>query len=292
MNLSTVKTVGVAAVVYSIWASTWPVGKIALSYWTPTGLTCIRHVLAGFLLISLGRFLGDSFRLPSRQEVSLGFFQYALYYIFSYESLSRGSTAVTAVVVALYPATVLIFSHGGAASRTWRLLPAFLGAIGCALVLLKSPNAFSETITISSILFAICAALSQSVATLIKRETLSRVKIISFTGRSMFTGGLLASVFVFSNGTPLLISGPNLTALITLTWLSLMGSAVTFVAVEYLLRQWQPAFFSISYLAVPCLAVILSNIFLNEKMSFNIVVGIFVCLTAIALATFTLKRGP
>ena len=277
-----------AMAVYAIWASTWPVGKLALSFWTPAGLTCIRHVLAGVLLVGLGRLLGDSLRLPSRAETAIGLLQYASYYLFSYKALASGSTAVTAVVVALYPVIVMIFSLNATSLRLQGFLAAILGAAGCGLIVMGSTSDSGLDIQLPSVALALFAALAQAASTLIRREPATPSKIIGFTGRSMFVGGVASGALVLVSGDRIFQQEPGVLAVSTLMWLSLMGSAVTFVAVEYLLRRWRPVFVSISYFSVPCLAVVMAHVFLNEAITFSMTLGIGLCLAAIFLSARSL----
>ena len=271
--------------VYAMWASTWPVGKYALTYWTPLGLTAIRHVVAGTLLILLAVLMGNRLQLPSRSEIMIGATQYMLYYLLSYAALSAGTASVTAVVVGLYPVIVVFLSKGKTENRRYIIWPALVGAVGCLVIFMGVPSSEGVGYPIASLLLGVGAAAAQALATLIRREVTNKASVVGFTGRSMLVGGALAVAVAVITHDSLVIDATQEYAIWALIWLTLIGSAGTFLCVEFLLRKWPPSTFSISFLAVPCLAYLFSHAALGERLSFISLAGIIICGVAIFLAS-------
>lgn len=277
---------------YVAWATTWPVGKVAMSYWTPLGMIAARFLIAGLLLSIVGWAMGTRPKLPGFSEIVVGIFQFNLYFLFSYLALSTGDASTTAVIAGAYPAAVLAGRPRLALKNPGAVLALLVTLAGCFLV---GFGQWRQNATLAGTVFAGLAALSMAVSTLTSRPRggMSLPEVCRFVGSAMIVGAGIAliSILLVSGGG--LRTSMNFATVGTLAWLSLVGSALVFVAIEWLLRRHAEWKISLGYSIVPGLAALMGILFLGEYPSAIVAAGhtLSVLGIAVAVAVGTFSRS-
>jgi drug/metabolite transporter (DMT)-like permease len=276
----------VAGAVYLAWATTWPVGKVAMATWTPLGLTTARHVVAGGLLLALAAALGAPPRRPAGSEFVVGVLQFGAYFVASYRALEVGAASVTAVVAGAYPVVVVLYSSHDKRRSAVRLTALGLTVLGVALVASEHGAGLLDASGSSpaAIAWAAGAAVTMAVSTLAPRPSGSPAEIIRFTARAMLCGAAMTGALAVLAGDGWTRTPPGWESVVTLAWLSLIGSAMVFVGLEWLLRHHARWLVSMGYAAVPALAALMSVIWLGEPLGMRTGAGIVFTFCGLAVA--------
>ena len=284
----------VAAAVYVSWATTWPVGKLAMSQWTPLGLTTTRHLVGGVVLLSLAAAYSAWPRPPRRNEIVIGVLQCGVYFYCSYRALELGTAAITAVIAGAYPVLVALLSPRDEQRRLFRILSLVLMVLGVGLVAFGGAADFKAIAGQSTEVlgWAAAAAIAMALATRVPRPAGSVSEVVRSMAIAMLCGAIATGALAIVLGDPWLRGAPGWKDIGTLAWLSLVGSAAVFVGLEWLLRRYKPWRVSMGYAAVPGMAAAMSMIWLGERISEWVVVGLLLTLGALSLTELGSRHPP
>lgn len=267
----------VASGVYFFWASTWPVGKLTMSYWTPLGITFSRNLVAGLLLMFIAFMFGYRPNRPSFPELFIGGMQFFLYYMFSYMALKQGAVSNAVAIAGLYPVLVMIWPSSSqlGIGRGIRWVLTAMVVAGVVFLVLGNDSSLALTRGLD-LLYAAGAALAMAIAVFQPRRASSLPELCRFTGQSMIIGAVLTGVWLFGTDTTILHDTFGTVAVSQLVYLAVIGSAATFLGFEWLLRKRKAWYVAQGYSLVPALATLMSAGMLGERIGLASIVGIFI----------------
>jgi drug/metabolite transporter (DMT)-like permease len=278
------------ALIYVGWASTWPVGKYALSTWTPLGLTAVRHAVAGSLLVGWALALGHRPAMPGWRELRVGLLQFCAYYALSYAALETGTSYATAAAAGVYPVLVMLATaERPSGGRAVAGAASALAAIGVGLLYLDAGGLFAggNGRPIRGMALAVGASVAMAAAVLTPRGHPSPTKLANtagFVGQSMWCGSAATCVLALARRDAW-IRGPfGWQAAAAFAWLSVVGSALVFVGVEWVVRRYGAWRASMAYAAVPALVAMMGAVLLGERPGAVAALALLVTLASLALA--------
>ena len=106
------KVVGYSLFTILMWASAYPLTKIALTHFTPVPISFVRSFIAGFLMLIIGRMNG--MKLPQKKHIPLflvsGAFGYVIYTIAMNIGLQTLPSATCSLLVATSPIMTAIIA--------------------------------------------------------------------------------------------------------------------------------------------------------------------------------------
>jgi len=279
---------------YGVWSSIFPLGKMALAYAPPIFLTSYRMLLAGGLLMGF-IFLKKrkALRLNPKQFVSLlllGFFSIYLTNICEFWGLKHLSAAKTCFIYSLSPLFTALFSYihfkeKMNMSKWIGLAIGFLGIFPVLMTQSGSEELFSaisflswpELAVIGAALFSVYGWVLLRLC--VKNHTTSPIVA---NGVSMLFGGLLALIHSFATEgwSPLPVATsdlPRLTQLILI--MTLVSNVLCYNLYGYLLKRFTATLLSFIGLLSPIFASLNSWILLGERPSWVIFAstGIIAC---------------
>ncbi len=284
---------------YLTWASTWPIGKLALQAWTPLGLIAVRHFLAGGALW-LACAWCKPVALPMRAVVAVGALQYFVYYSLSYIALSRLDSGMVALVSSSYPVFVALLAARGAAGRgpNGREWFALAAVIAGGLLVASTADAPSlrgaASASPGAYLAAFLGAIGLALATQLTARALPAgtrfADVTRFVAATMLVGAAVALLASWATAEPWLTGRLSYSAVWTMAYLSVFGSIGVFVTHAALLRgeaAWRVA---AGYPLVPVFSLVLGALTLGELPSPRALPGIILLLAGLGSLTLMAAR--
>lgn len=281
--------------IYFIWGSTFLAIRFAVQTLPPLLTMAARHLTAGTLLI----FWLSTRRSPVRLEPRLwpaAFFSGGCCFLGCHGLLAWAEMRLDSGLAALLSSSLPIWMVLLAALRRQEseLNPRVLTgiALGFAGVAMLIPMDFSGPHPDGLRALAVLAAeVLWAVGAIYARGLNTRAPVFTFAAMQMIAGGLLLAVVGLAIGEGSRLHSANFTAqsVLSLAFLIVFGSLVTFSAYVWLLKVSSPAIVSTHSYINPLVAVLLGWAFAQETVTWRTALGTAVILVSVALVS--LRRG-
>ncbi|MBO9453548.1 EamA family transporter [Tropicibacter sp. R16_0] len=269
-----------------VWGSSYIVATQFLPNLDPLTVSVLRALPAGLLLLCLVR------QIPHGHWVwkmfVLGALNFAIFWSLLFFAAYRLPGGVAAVMGALQPFVVIFASRFllGSPINVLSLFAVAAGVAGVALLVL-TPEA---QLDMWGVVAGIAGSASMAFGTVLSRKWQPPVSALTFTSWQLTAGGLLLVPFVpFAPTDWSTITGTNV---LGLTYLGLIGAALTYIVWLRGIRIIQPAATSILGLLSPLSAASLGWIFLDETLSAAQSVGMIVVLMSVFIGQYALRSTP
>jgi len=275
---------GVSALAPAIWGSTYLVTTELLPPDRPLLAATVRALPAGLLLLAMGRILPTG--IWWWRALVLGTLNIGAFFVLLFVAAYRLPGGVAALIGSVQPMLVLVLAALllGDRIRLVHVLACLAGAVGVALLVLKSTVGLDTIGVLAALGGAVCMA---SGIVLTKRWA-RPVGLLLFTGWQLTAGGLvLLPVLLVFEGLPSSVNGTNVLGYLYLIVLgSLFGYSIWFRGVERL-----PAV-AVSFLGLtsPIVATLLGFLFLHQTLSLLQLLGAALIVGAIVKAQLTPVR--
>ena len=245
----------------AIWGSTYLVTTEALPAGYPVTLAALRALPAGLLLLAVTRCLPP--RVWLGRVFLLGSLNFALFWVLLFVAAYRLPGGVAATLGSVQAMIVIVMARGwlGTPIRAGAVAAAATGVIGVALLLI-GPEARLDPIGIAA---GLGGAASMAAGTVLSRKWQPPVPALSFTAWQLTAGGLILLPIALLIEPPL----PPLTTtnLLGLSWLGLIGAAVTYAIWFRGVARLEPGAVSMLGMMSPVTAVILGWVWLEQALS-------------------------
>lgn len=275
------------AVVYLVWGSTYLGMKLVVDTVPPMLAMGTRFVLAGSLLVLLGRVRGEA--LPTARQWRSSFVVGALLFVAGNGSIawaeSNGlATGTAALLVATMPLWMTLFARlRGERTPPAALVGLAIGFVGTALLVRPDGGAPLPAIAVT------LGAAGWALGSLLARELALPKGGAMAAGAQMFAGGVLMTVVGLVRGETIPM---HVTTTAALGWLYLVifGSVLGFSAYSYLLRNVAPAKLGTYAYVNPVVAMSL-GVFVGEAIDATMVCAMALVLGGVAVTVAT-RRAP
>jgi len=269
--------IALTALAPAIWGSTYLVTTEALPPGFPVTLAVLRALPAGLLLLAMTR------SLPPRAWMGrvflLGAFNFAIFWSLLFVTAYRLPGGVAGTLVAMQTLMVLGLSRAllGSVIRPVSIFAAMAGVGGVALLVL-GPDAALDPIGIAA---GLGGAASMGAGTVLSRKWQPPVPALTFTAWQLTAGGLLLlpAALVLEPAMPPLTA----TNLAGLTWLGLIGAAVSYLLWFRGIARIEPGAVSMLGLMSPLTAVVLGWLWLGQSLTPQQSLGATVLLASVWL---------
>lgn len=273
----------------SLMGSSFAIGKIGLSYFSPLLLVGLRFTLAGILMaLWVMKKPLPSAAADWGKVLLIGFFQTAGVMGCIFLSLRTITAGESSILTFMNPLLVVMWGTMflGTTYRFAQWLGVLIGLLGVFITL--GFHLQWETGT----LFGIGAALSWSIATILVKRWGIAFNVWVLTAYQMLFGGLILLGMGVTMETPKLIITPS--SIMILLWLAIMASIVQFATWYYLLNQGDPGRTSACLFLTPFFGVIFGWLLLDEIVKWHVYAGGLLIVIGIFLVnwTFEKKRLP
>lgn len=273
-----------------IWGSTWLAIKIGLDFLPPFLFAGIRFATATVCLLVLTRMLHA--RMPRDRSswmvmLFLGIFQISLPYGLVFWAEQYISSGLAAILFATMPFFVVIFAHTMVDEKLTTLkaigvLASFIGLISIFWKDMVAPQSLTSNFYFYGGLAVVGSAVAGALASVVAKQhaeeidPAANVLIQSLTGAIVLTSfGLATETNAVINVTP--------AAVLAVLYLGIVGSALAFVGMYWLLTKTTATNVSLITFVTPILALLLGWIVLGEVLDPNVGFGAILILAGIYL---------
>ena len=267
------------------WGTTYFVTREFLPDGYPLYGALIRALPAGILLLLLAR------RRPRGswwwKSVVLGTLNMGAFFVLVYLAAQLLPTSIASTVMAAGPVVMLMFAWAilGARPRVVQVVASAIGILGVALLLLTGAQAVNP----GGVAASVSALLMSSLGYVLAKRWGDDVDALSSTAWQLIAAGvLLAPVAVIVEGAPPTM---DVTSVLAYGYISIVGTAVAFVAWFTGLRHLGAGTVGLIGLLNPVTGVLLGTLVAGELLTLRQAVGVMIILVGVLLGQPTFSRA-
>jgi drug/metabolite transporter (DMT)-like permease len=281
-----------------VWGTTWMVSKIGVRHLPPFQMAALRQGIAGFLLVA---YYAGYRKLPlpgSRQFIWIA--AMALLMFVGANGLSTWSlkyipVGLSALIGALYPLTVVLAERiffGTRSINPMTLTGLLLGIGGVAIVFYENIFHHPGPGFFFGVGLSLTAMLSWSIGTMVIARRNISLNPYHATGWQMLTSAPMLGAISFLREDPLPLGAIPLNGWLSVLYLVIAGSIISFAAFIYSMKTLPPALFSLYAYVNPIVAMVTAAFLLDEKLTAYIFWGSVVTLTGVFLVNYSVRNRP
>jgi probable blue pigment (indigoidine) exporter len=267
------------------WGTTYFVTREFLPEEYPLYGALIRALPAGLLLLVVAR------RRPHGawwwRSVVLGTLNMGAFFVLVYLAAQLLPTSIASTVMAGAPIVMMLFAWIllNTPPRTLQLAAAAIGILGVGLLLLTG----TQAVDVGGVVASVGALVMSSLGYVLAKRWSTDIDAVSLTAWQLVAAGLiLAPIAVIREGPPPMVDA---TTLVAYGYVSIVGTAVAFVAWFGGLRRLGAGTVGLIGLLNPVTGVILGTLVAGELMTIRQVLGVLVILAAVTLGQPGLFRA-
>mgnify|MGYP002366366313 FL=1 len=285
------KALWALAAISFLWGTTWFVSKLIVSNMPPLQMAGLRQTIAGLIVVIY--FLLKGAAVPKSRDL--------LFYVFLGFLLISCSNGLTtwaikfipsylgALISALMPFVMILanFLFFKEKISRWALFGLIIGFSGVLFLL----SSFFEELNNSNFIFGVLLTLvgvcTWTTGTLLTIRNKRNLDPYTGIGWQMLFGGLILYFASWVGGQQVPLRTVPLQTWGLIAYLIAVGSIICFMCYLYALKYLPMGMVSIYVYMNPLVALLMGILFLNEKLTFSIVVGALTILVGI----YFVKRG-
>lgn len=266
-----------------LWASAFPVIKLALQDFKAEHLSALRLIIGSILLCIIG--IIKKVPLPHLKDIPfillLGFCGFTVYHT----SLSIGEYYVNAGIASLLVSTTPIFSALLAilflkekfSKFAWAgSIIAFLG-----VVLISIGNENKITVVVIGVILILFASLGESVYFVFQKRYLDKYGFIPFTIYTIVSGAIFMLFFLPSSYNE--IQTASTTSLLTVLYLGIFPTVIPYFALAFTIQKIGVADATISLYLTPAVSILLAYVLLGGIPTLIVIGGGIITLIGVSM---------
>lgn len=265
-----------------LWASAFPMIKIALADFKAENLSAIRLFIASIVLIVLA--VIKKYPLPEKNDIPLimllGFSGFTIYHV----ALSFGEYYISAGVASLLVSTTPIFSAILAkyflkerfTKKSW--YGSCIAFLGVGLLSLSSGN---NKVMGFGVILVLIASLGESIYFVFQNKFLNKYGFIPFTIYTIISGTIFTIIFL-PDAINELQSASNISVLAVI-YLGIFPSVIPYIALAYTIQKIGTSEATMSLYLTPVISLILSYLILQEIPSQLAIIGGIITIIGVTL---------
>jgi drug/metabolite transporter (DMT)-like permease len=287
-NLLTIVSVYLLACV--IWGSTWLAIKIGLESLPPIISSGYRFTLASILIlvvVYVRKIKIQTDTMALRLYLLMGLFSFVFPYGLIYWAEQFVPSGLTAVIYAVYPFSVAIFSFFMIPSEKIginKVVGMVISFVGLYVIFSESFTGILTNYIIGMAAIIISALMQSSVAVSIKKYG-NHLHPLAMNFFPMLTAGIVLTGigFLFESHMPIKY---DYKAIFSIFYLALFGSLITFTSYYWLLKKVNIIIVSLITFITPVIALILGWFVYSEELSLHQLLGCIMVLAGLLTAIF------
>jgi drug/metabolite transporter (DMT)-like permease len=280
----------------TVWGTTWVASKYALQHLPALQLAAIRQLIAGscFLFYFL---VVKKQNLPSLSDLKSMFIMSLLMMVFanglSTWGLKHIPTGLGSLIGALYPMSVWLierFVYKKKVGNSFTIIGLILGVVGIGFVFYQNMFATVTKELIFGLVLSVFAMLSWSLGTLFLSSHKLTVNPYHGMGWQMMMGTIMLSLLSWITGEHIPIAEINTEGWLSILYLAIFGSVMTFVAFIYSLNKLPATISSLYAYFNPIVALWMASWWLKEKLTSELFIGALITLTGVYMVNHSIKK--
>ncbi len=276
------------------WGTTWIASKEGVKYMPALQLAAIRQFLGATLYLSY--FLFKKTTWPKGKQWKTIFILSVLNFVLSNGLSTWGvkyiSSGLGAIIGALVPLWVVIISlFRGEKLVKLAIVGLIVGFAGVCVIFYEHLSDFLIFDFRFGIIISIISTLTWAFATLYTKKKAASFNPYFSLGIQMFISSILLFAYLGATGSAISLSSIPIISWISIGYLVLFGSVLTFIAFIYALQHLPAEINSIYAYINPIIAVLLGAYIFGEPLTFSIAVGGIITLFGLYLVNQSFRNS-
>jgi drug/metabolite transporter (DMT)-like permease len=290
MQGNILQIMGIYILTCMIWGSTWLAIKIGLESIPPIISAGYRFTLASILIfsvISLKKIRIQTDTIAVRLYIAMAFFSFVFPYGLIYWAEQFVPSGLTAILYAVYPFSIAIFSFFMIPSERIginKIIGIVISFAGLYVIFSESFTGNLDNYILGLFAVLISAVMQSAIAVSIKKYG-HHLHPLAMNFIPMLIAGIVLSVYGFIIEGHLQIKY-DYKALFSVFYLALFGSLITFTSYYWLIKRVNIIIVSLITFITPIIALFLGWFFYREELSLHQIAGCFLVLVGLLIAIY------
>ncbi len=285
MSGSALKVALIYALLCIIWGSTWLAIRYGLESLTPIFSAGVRFSFASlfiWLLMKIKKIPLQTDKVALRLYFLMGFFSFVIPFGLVYWAEQFVPSGMAAVLFAVYPFVVVIFSYLRLPSEAIGFYKIFGTVLGFSGILVIFYDSFTGDLTdyIKGMIAIVISGVMQAWFAVSIKKFGHHLHPLSMNFIPMVIAGISMVVIAFFTEDMSKIRMDE-NAVLSILYLSFFGSVITFTSFYWLIKKLNLVILSLIAFITPIVALILGFLFYEEQLSFNHFAGSAMVLTGV-----------
>lgn len=284
------------ALVSFFWGTTWLASKRGVKYVPALQLSGMRHLIGGSLYVVY--FFLKGYKFPSKQQFFQIFWMSIVMFVlsnglstWSVSFLPSGLSAVIGSITPVWIALFSVFLFRDSKLNTITIIGLVVGLVGILIIFSDYLNNIFNSGYLNGIVLGTIATMTWALGTLYTVKHSKDLNAYFSLGWQMFLSGIMLNLFSFATGNFKPLNQIPLEAYLSIGYLVVIGSIITFGAFIYAIKRLPPAQSSIYAYINPIVAVIIGAILNNEELTIAIILGTLVTLLGVYLVNTGIRKS-
>jgi drug/metabolite transporter (DMT)-like permease len=278
------------------WGTTWLASKKGVEEMPGLQLAGIRQLLGGSVYTIY--FLLKGYKFPNGQQlfqfIWMGILMFVISNGFTTWSLQYIPSGLGAVIGAMAPIWIAIFSvifFRETKLNLTTVIGLLLGFGGIVIIFSDYIEALFNSKFALGVILGIIATMTWAIGTLYTVKHARDLNAYYSLGWQMFLSGLILTGAAWITGQHVPLAQTTHVTWLSIAYLVIVGSIISFAAFLYSLKRLPPAQASIYAYINPIVAVIIGSILNNEKLNIIIAAGTLVTILGVYLVNTGFKKA-
>lgn len=288
MQTAPIKEVGVYILLCLIWGTTWLGIKASLESLTPFTSAGIRFLLASMLIFSIMKLKGIKLQTDPtslRLYLLMGFFSFIIPFGLVYWAQQFVPSGLAAVLFAVYPFFVVLFSFIRIPNERIGFLKIFgivSGFGGIVVIFSESFGNYMSDYLLGMMAIVLSGIMQANIAVSLKKFG-GHLHSLSMNFIPMLIAGFFMILIAFTVE-DISLNILDLNAVVSVVYLAAFGSVITFTSFYWLLKRVNIIVLSMIAFITPIVALIAGWIVYNEQLSTRHFIGTLMVLLGLLWA--------
>lgn len=279
-----------------VWGTTWVVMKLGVNKMPALQLAAIRQLTGGLLFLIYFLFIKKA-AIPTNKQLlqifTLSIFTFVFANGFSTWSLKYIPSGLGALIGALYPLCIVLmeyFFYNNKKLHWLTILGILIGLLGISVVFYENAMGTHAKNYFFGVTLSLIAMASWSYSTI--KITRDKINVNPYfgVGLQMLFGCVMMFILAYSSGNFIAINDIPVSSWLAIAYLTVAGSIIAFVAFIYSMKYLPTSIASLYAYINPIIATAIGTVVLNEKVTFNLIVGSIITLLGVFLVNYSNKK--
>ena len=275
------------------WGTTWLASKEGVKHMPALQLAAIRQFLGGFLYLSF--FLFKKTPWPKGKQwraiVILSLLNFVLSNGLSTWGVKFISSGLGAIIGAMVPIWIVFINYfSGERITKGAVLGIFISFFGICVIFYEHLSDFINPDFRFGIFISVLSTFTWAIGSMYTKNKAASFNPYFSLGIQMFLSSIFLFLFTSATGTTVSLSEIPMISWLSIGYLVVFGSVLTFIAFIYALQNLPAAVSSIYAYINPIVALVLGSLILGESLTTSIAIGGSVTLFGLYLVNYGMRK--
>jgi hypothetical protein len=278
-----------------VWGTTWVASKMGVKHMPAFELASIRQCLGGSIYVIFFLIKGEKFPTPKQflWLIPMAFLMFVSANGIATYGLQFITSGLAALIAALYPLSVVLierFYFKAIKLNTPTLIGLLLGLIGIGFIFYKDSLQVHGPNYILGVGLSMFAMVCWSIGSILIARNKIAMNSYNAIGWQMLISAICMGTYTILSGNYIPLHEIPMVSWGAIIYMVIGGSIFAFISFIYSMKHLHPAIASLYAYINPIVAIWVGSLLLNEKMTWNSIVGTVCTLIGVYLVNWSLKK--